>query len=409
MTRAGGVPIKLLLQLSWRNIWRHRRRNGILLSAIAVAVAGVVLLNTLLRGMQHDMMNTAIDNLTGHVKVLDPGYLDDPGIERGFEVVENWQQVLAPESVQGWASRIRVPAVVMSERETRGIQLVGVDPDRESISFLGDAELVGDRLSGPEDSRVIIGALLADTLDTDAGRRLVLVTQGADGRTREAGFRIAGIYRAEISGLERAFVFTGITALQQMLGTESVTEISVRLDDERHEIDTIAGLARTFEDLAVMSWRQLEPQAATMVQFADVSIFIYFLIVMGALTFGLVNTLVTAVMERIRELGMLRALGMRPRAVVAQVVTESSLIMAVGVATGLAIAAAVFTFFDDGIDLTAFDDSLASFGMRPIFMPVADVQDVVLVVVMSLGLGLLASFYPARRAVKIKPLEALRR
>ena len=409
MTRAGGVPIKLLLQLSWRNIWRHRRRNGILLSAIAVAVAGVVLLNTLLRGMQHDMMNTAIDNLTGHVKVLDPGYLDDPGIERGFEVVENWQQVLAPESVQGWASRIRVPAVVMSERETRGIQLVGVDPDRESISFLGDAELVGDRLSGPEDSRVIVGALLADTLDTAAGRRLVLVTQGADGRTREAGFRIAGIYRAEISGLERAFVFTGITALQQMLGTESVTEISVRLDDERHEIDTIAGLARTFEDLAVMSWRQLEPQAATMVQFADVSIFIYFLIVMGALTFGLVNTLVTAVMERIRELGMLRALGMRPRAVVAQVVTESSLIMAVGVATGLAIAAAVFTFFDDGIDLTAFDDSLASFGMRPIFMPVADVQDVVLVVVMSLGLGLLASFYPARRAVKIKPLEALRR
>ena len=409
MTRAGGVPIKLLLQLSWRNIWRHRRRNGILLSAIAVAVAGVVLLNTLLRGMQHDMMNTAIDNLTGHVKVLDPGYLDDPGIERGFEVVENWQQVLAPESVQGWASRIRVPAVVMSERETRGIQLVGVDPDRESISFLGDAELVGDRLSGPEDSRVIIGALLADTLDTAAGRRLVLVTQGADGRTREAGFRIAGIYQAEISGLERAFVFTGITALQQMLGTESVTEISVRLDDERHEIDTIAGLARTFEDLAVMSWRQLEPQAATMVQFADVSIFIYFLIVMGALTFGLVNTLVTAVMERIRELGMLRALGMRPRAVVAQVVTESSLIMAVGVATGLAIAAAVFTFFDDGIDLTAFDDSLASFGMRPIFMPVADVRDVVLVVVMSLGLGLLASFYPARRAVKIKPLEALRR
>ena len=409
MTRSGGVPFRLLLQLSWRNILRHRRRNAILLSAIAVAVAGVVLLNTLLRGMQQDLMNTAIDNLTGHVKVLEPGYLNDPTIERGFEVVEDWDRALRPETVQGWASRVRVPAVVMSERETRGIQLVGIDPARESISFLGNAEMDGEQLSGPEDSRIVIGALLAETLGTAAGRRLVLVTQGADGRTREAGFRIAGIYRAEIEGLEKAFVFTGLAALQQMLGTRAVTEISVRLNDERDEPETIARLAGVFRDLDVMSWRQLEPQAATMVEFADVSIFIYFLIIMGALVFGLVNTLVTAVMERVRELGMLRALGMRPHAVVSQVVIESSLIMTVGVAGGLAIAAGVYTFFADGIDLTAFDDSLASFGMRPIFTPVVDAGDVVLVVAMSLGLGLLASFYPARRAVKIKPLEALRR
>ena len=78
------MPAKLLFRLAWRNIWRHRRRNAILLSAIGVAVAGVVLLNTLLRGMQHDMRDAVIDNLTGHIKVLMPGYLDDPSIERGF-------------------------------------------------------------------------------------------------------------------------------------------------------------------------------------------------------------------------------------------------------------------------------------------------------------------------------------
>lgn len=409
MTRTGGIPFRLLMQLSWRNIWRHRRRNGILLSAIAIAVAGVVLMNSMLRGMQLDMMNTAIDNLTGHVKVLEPGYLNDPGIERGFEVAEGWERALDPATVEGWASRIRVPAVVMSERETRGIQLVGVDPGRESISFLGDADVEGERLVGPEDSRAIVGALLAEALETAAGRRLVLVTQGADGRTRESGFRIAGIYKAEIAGLEKAFVFTGLAALQRMLGTDAVTEVSVRLTDERHESATIAALADTFVDQEVMSWRQLEPQAASMVQFADLSIYIYFLIVMGALVFGLVNTLVTAVMERIRELGMLRALGMRPRAVVAQVVAESSLIMALGVAGGLLIAGVVFSFFADGIDLSTFADGIASFGMRPIFVPVTEVRDVVLVVVMSIGLGVLASFYPARRAVKIKPLEALRR
>ena len=408
MKRTGGIPVKLLLQLSWRNIWRHRRRNAILLSAIAVAVTGVMLLNMMMRGMQQDMLNTAIENLTGHVKILEPGYLDDPGIERGFEAVEGWQNAL-PDDTQGWATRIRVPAVVMSERETRGIQLVGVDPNRESISFLGNAEVAGERLAGSEDSRILVGGLLAEALDTAAGRRLVLVTQGADGRTREAGFRIAGIYRAEIAGLERAFVFTGLAALQRLLGTDGITEISIRLDGEDREVAAVAALADHFQDQTVMSWRQLEPQAASMVEVSEVAIYIMAVIVMGALVFGLVNTLVTAVMERLRELGMLRAIGMRPRAVVAQVVAESSVIMAIGVAAGLLLAGFVFALVADGIDLTAFDDSLASFGMRPTFVPVFDIRDVVTVVVMSLGLGIMASFYPARRAVKIKPLEALRR
>ena len=403
------MPVKLLVQLSWRNLWRHGRRNGILLVAIAVAVAGVVLLNALLRGMQADMKNTIIDNLTGHVKVLHPGYLDDPSIQRGFEMAEGWSADLPADAVAGWTARVRIPAVAMSERETRGVQLVGVDPARESISFLGGVSIRGQQLDGADDRRIVIGQRLAERLETDLGRRIVLVTQGADGRTREAGYRIAGVYRAEVGGLESIFVFTGANTLQGLLDTLAVTEVSVRLTDDVHEPGIVNRLLATFTGLDVLTWKQLEPQAAAMVEFADAAIFIYFLVIMGALVFGLVNTLVTAVMERVRELGMLRALGMKPRSVVAQVVVESTLVMSVGVTLGVLIAIAVFSIFADGIDLTAFDESLASFGLRPIFVPVLKSGDVVLVMVMSLVLGLLASFYPAWRAVKVKPLDALRR
>ena len=125
------------------------------------------------------MQESIIENLTGHVKVLQPGYLDDPSVTNGFEVAEGWDLDLPPEAVAGWTSRVRVPAVIMSERETRGVQLVGIDPAREHISFLDDIVIEGEGLSGPDDRRVMVGAGLAEQLETKVGRRLVLVTQGA--------------------------------------------------------------------------------------------------------------------------------------------------------------------------------------------------------------------------------------
>ena len=89
------MPLKLLIQLSSRNLTRHKRRNFMLLMAICVAVAGVTFMNSLIRGFQYDMQDSAVANLTGHVKVLAPGYLDDPGIQKSFKLAENWQPDIA--------------------------------------------------------------------------------------------------------------------------------------------------------------------------------------------------------------------------------------------------------------------------------------------------------------------------
>lgn len=403
------MQFKLLVQLSWRNIWRQRRRNGILLLAVCIAVGGVIFMNTLLRGMQMQMMDAAVNNLTGHVKVLKPGYLDDPGIANSFEFDRTWVPDVPAEMVEGWASRVRVPAVIMSERETRGVNLVGVDPARESISFLGGVSVDGEALADTADRRILVGKALAEQLETRVGKRLVIITQGADGKNREAGYRIAGLYDAEGSGLEKAFVFTGVEAVQNLLESNVVTEVSIRLTDQMHQTSVIERMVASFTGLDVLTWQELEPQAAAMYVFADGALFIWFLIIMGALVFGLVNTLVTAVMERTRELGILRAVGMRPGSVVVQVVIESTLIMILGVAVGLVIGIGLFSWVSDGIDLSAFAAGMEQFGLNALFTPVLTAGDVIMVVVLSLVMGVLASLYPARRAVRLKPLEALRR
>ena len=403
------LPFKLLLQLSLRNVLRHKRRNGMLLSAILVAVAAVVVSSALVRGFQRDMLEAAVANLTGHVKILAPGYLDDPNVQQSFQLAEDWRPDLDDAALAGWAPRVRIPAAIMSERSTRGIQLVGIDPAREHISFIGNAALEGEPLNDASDRRILVGHALAEQLETRLGRRLVIITQGADGRNREAGFRIAGLYDAEGTGLEKTYVFTGLKALQGLLDAEVVTEVSIRLHGEAAPLGLKAALKEFFTGLSVLDWQELEPNSAALFAVADMAIFIMFLIMMSALIFGLVNALATSVMERIRELGLLRALGMRPGSVVVQVVLESSILMLAGVLAGIAIGALFLYWLADGIDLSRWAQGVEGIGLRGVLKPIPQLADMALIGAMSMALGLLASLYPARRAVKIKPLEALGR
>ena len=397
-------------QLAWRNLWRQRRRNLTMLVALSFAVMGVIFLNAFLRGLTAQMADGAINSMVGHVKVLQPGYRDDPGIARSFVLESEWSPEIPAGQLQGWARRVRVPAVIMSERETRGIEFIGIDPAQESISFVADWTIEGEGLQGPDDRRILVGKSLAEQLETAAGRRLVIVTQGADGRSREAGYRIAGLYQSEHSALEKFHVFTGIEAAQALLVSDTVTEVSVRLTDEKYQPTVLQSLIATFVGLNVFDWQTLQPMAATMMQLSDAMIYILFIIVMSALVFGLVNTVVTAVMERYREIGMLRALGMRAGAVLLQIVTESTLIMIMGVVIGTAAGGGLCLWLSDGVDLSAFSEGLEAFGFSSnTLVPTIVPADLAFVVVASLVMGVVASFFPALRAVRLNPLEAMRR
>ena len=308
----------------------------------------------------------------------------------------------------GWAPRILVPAVILSERETRGIQLVGIDPSAESISFLDKVVIDGQYLSGPEDDRMIIGKELARQLKTRVGLRLVIMTQGSDGLTRERGFRIAGSYDAEGTGLEKAYVFSGLQTIQFLLETNKITEVSIRLNEDSKKLGIQEILTDFFVGLDVMNWEELNPQAAGLYLYADSIIYIFFFFIMSALIFGLVNTLIASVMERTKEFGMLRALGMDRRTIVLEVVIESVLIMTLGVIFGLVLAYLSFLGLKDGLDLGAWSQGLESFGIRAVLYPILRVDDFVKIALMSFFMGVLASYWPAKRAMRIMPLQAMR-
>lgn len=404
------LPIRLLLQMSWRNVWRQRRRNAMIFIAILGAVATIVLANSLIRGWQVDMVDSVIGNFTGHVKVLSKNYQADPSMEESFPLAADWVPPISSERVQGWTSRVRVPGVILSERETRGVELLGIDPaGEEGTSVYGDLLIEGDTLKSAEDRRVLVGKALAERIETTAGRRIVLMSLGADGKSKEAGFRVAGIFDAEGTALEKAFVITGRSALQSMLGGQRVTEISIRLFEESDTYLLGQNLKDEFPNRSVLSWDELQPQAAALFRYADFAILIWFAIMMTALAFGLVNTLVMAVLERVKEIGMLQAVGMKPFAVLAQVIVECLMIVCVGVAMGLALGVVLVAWFRDGIDLTQWAQGVEALHVASVLVPRLFIGDLIMVACASLFFGLLASAYPAWRAVKITPLEAMRR
>ncbi len=404
------MSLTLLLQLASRNLWRHRRRNSLLLVSIAFAVVGLVFASSFIRAFQGSMQVDVIAALNGHIKVLAAGYRDDPSINHSFALDDTWRPNVPASQVMGWAVRISLPGVVMSERETRGIELVGVDPQAElSISFLGESEIEGEGLEGPEDGKLLIGAALAQRLQTGVGRRVVVITEGADGVSREIGYRITGLYRAKQPSVERIIAFTGIKNLQSNLDTTAYTEVSMRLNADEFEAGAKTSFKSdsAFTDMNVFDWRELNPEIAQMVELADFAFYIWFAILWIALSFGLVNALLTSVFERIREIGMLRTLGMRPASVLVQIVLESQIVVFYGLVLGILVGAGLVYLFQDGIDLAGFSQGLDTFGMRSVIMPQLLPADIIRLVVLSFVLGLVASLYPAWRALRLRPLVAL--
>lgn len=402
--------IKLLLALSTRNLWRQKRRNSVLLIAIIVAVSGVIVLNSLIRGMQTQMVEQAVSGLSAHINIQSAKFRDDPWVGHGF--IEDSSKLddlfLKQRTLRGWTTRIRTPVVVMSERETRGAFLVGIDPERESISFINDLHIEGLTLTRTLDNSVIIGRALFDQLRTKLGHRIVVTLQNAQGISQDIGFRISGVYDADTDGIEKQYIFTGKRALQQLLNTTLISEIAIRFQSEKDAQQAQNFIVAAFPDLDVATWQQLNPLSAFMFEIVDVVIFIWLCIVLLTLVFGLLNSLLTAVLERKREIGIVRAVGLRSSMVLAQIMLESVLLMVLGIVIGLLFAFLFLFWIHEGIDLSMFAAGVELMNLSPKIVPALQLRDVVLVVGTSLLLAVFASLLPAYRSARINPIEAIR-
>jgi len=405
------LPFRAMLTLSWRNLWRNHRRTAIMLAAISVGVWAMIFMTALMRGMVGDMLNQGIRNLPGHIQIHQQGFLDDPSIVNSLASPSgDLLAALNDPDTRAWSGRIKVPAVISSERDTRGVMLLGVDPVAENaITAIADQVVEGRFLDTVDDKGVVIGLKLAERLETRLGKRIVIMSQDPDNNIADRGFRIVGLYKAKIEALEEVNVYAARGTLQNLLKIgDRVTEIAI-VDKDMQNIDPLFKRikAATPAGLETKAWYEIDQYLSTMLATMDGFVLVWIIIVFLALSFGLVNTLIMAVFERTREIGLIQALGMRPSMILYQIMLESLLLLVIGLALGNALAVITILPLESGLDISSVAEGMAMMGASSVLYPTLLLDDMILANVVVIILGTLTSILPAWRAARLNPVQAI--
>jgi len=406
--------IKLFISLSWRNLWRNYRRTLITFSSIGVGVWAMIVLGSLMEAWAMSTFNASINTLTGHAQIHADKYLQDPNVEYHFNPPgEEQLELLNSKPVKAWAERIRVPAIVQSERENAPLTLVGINPIKEvDLSFISTAVTQGKYLDNKQSSGILLGKKLAKRLRTQINKRVVILSQGVDGGIKERGFPVIGIYEVEQEDTETQFAFISSTHAQKLLGMKNtISELSFVL----HDLENLDPLLEKYKSLSdehqlnldIKSWSELEPFTLAMLDMTSGTIALLTVIMFILIAFGLVNTLLMAVYERTREFGLLQALGMKPKYILYMILIESLFLMGIGVLVGYVISISTIQFFADGLDLGVLAEGATMFGAGRVMYPEINWTQSLMIAIFVWVMGVVTSLYPAWRASREVPVETI--
>ncbi|MEX2208299.1 MAG: ABC transporter permease [Myxococcota bacterium] len=410
-----------LFVIAWRNLLRGWRRSAVVLVAITVGLSACLLLVGWSNGLVRQMVDNAVSTRLGHLAVLASGYQKNPDVQRnlpdsGRAIVEALERFPGAHA----SPRLVGDGLLQSARRSSRVVLVGVDPLREQrVSILSRA-LVEGKLPVPlvtTGSRrlpgIAIGAAMAERLRVKLGDKVVVHAPGEVGL---GAFRVSGIFRSSSSEFDRSHAYLRLEDAQRLLSVpDRVTEVAVLLDDpdrlpELHATAR-AALAAALPDAAldVLTWKEREPRMAALLGLMADMTWVIYGAVFVAMAFGIANALLMMVYERIREFGMLRALGLQSSRLLALVLLESIVMTVAGTLIGLAVGVPIVLWLGEvGIDLTRFADGLTEFGIGTTVYTRIERRDLILPVVVALITAVLAALWPAWKAVRLRPAEAIR-
>lgn len=422
------LPPGRLLALAWRNLWRNRRRTVITLTTIAVGFALAVVSIGLGDGAHNQIIRTSIRTGEGHLTVQPRGYLTAPAnhlyLPDGAAIAKALREAGVPGQVAG---RIHLQVLASTAANSVGAALQGMAREGDPLVDILRGQLIaGEWPAAGDDRGVVVGRKMADKLELKPGSKLVVMAGTGGGEVTSRLGRVRGIYATGLDELDAFLVATTLSFARPLLPVddgaprasrvdEPVTRFAIFLPSDNE--DVIAQWKQRLRALdlpdhaVVLDWREMMPQVVNFVIADDIGNYIWLVFILVMVAFSIVNTILMSALERTREFGLLRALGMRPRQVLALMLSEAVLLALASLAVGWVVGGLAHAWLaTNGLDLRALYPQGLEFGgmfMEPVMYSELSPGRVATLTAIVFVTTVLGGLYPALRAARVPPTAAL--
>jgi ABC-type lipoprotein release transport system permease subunit len=405
----------LWLKFGWRNLRRNKFRTALGLTAISGAVFLCLFLNSLALGSYNQMIENGIRSGSGHIGLYNPQYLDTREAE--YMHSSKKSELLTCPHVKHVLQRIMIPALARSAKNSQGAVLVGMEPEAEAQinPVIQPRFLLQGHWPEQESSKdAAIGARLLEKLGIRLGQKLVVTAQDLNGEINSQLLRVRGIFQTGMSDFDSSTIITGLKPARKLLrAKEMVHETAVFLDSMDSIPDALKSLQPySTEEMHVYHWREAMPQITSMIKMDRINGLMMFAFLFAIVSIGTINLMVMSVMERTREFGVMRALGVTRSQIRFMILSEGFVISVVGIVLGVIAAYALNQYTSvHGIDFSGYINGNAEAGgilIEPIVYTAWKWSDGFFCIFTMLLLGCTGSLYPASIAMKTLPAEALK-
>lgn len=401
-----------LFTISWRNIWRNPGRSGVLLAAIIAGLWAGIFLSAISNGFIEQRFERLIEQEISHLQIHHPEFRTerDPAmVIPGYESILN--RLNQNEDIYSYTARVLADGMIQSPATTSGVQVWGIDPEtEEQTTAIRENIVEGEYLDAEARNPVVIGHRLAEKLNSEIGNRIVLTFQDVNNELVSASFTIVGLFRATSKAQEQSMVYTHADLMSEYIAGEPIAhEIAVLMNDVVNAPSLAESLSNEFPDIEALTWSELSPELRYLSEVGNMATYIVMIVILLALAFGILNTMLMAIYERTHELGMLLAIGMNKGKVFSMITIECLLITLTGAVAGTGLSMLTIWFFEEnGLNMEMFGEGLAEFGYDAIVYPVMYGDAYVGITALVIMTAILSAFYPAYKALKLQPAEAVR-
>jgi ABC-type lipoprotein release transport system permease subunit len=406
--------MKLYLRLAWRNVWRHRRRTLIIILAMGLTLSMMMMYDGLIVGFNQAIYGNAIKVLGGNIQIHAPGYREKASQTPLLPLANDQAVVETAEAnplVQVATRRINTGGLITSPEGAFAVSIIGIEPEKEAEANITAQNVKAGRFLAPDDRDVIfIGKGLAEAMGVNVNDRVTLTGRSTHDQMRQRTMTVIGIYDLNIPDIEKRTVYMSLGEAQDLYGlTGQSTEVGVILKQLGQEPAVMTALESGLPGYEIGSWESNYPELTTAINSKGAVMNIMSVVIMLIAGIGILNLLLMAVYERTREIGVLGALGFRPRQISWLFILEGTMIGLVGVAAGIVMGVALNGLLRlVGLDFTAFS-SLTSYMalINEKVYPSWGMEKLVGRALTVAIIAALAALIPAREAAGQEPAQAL--